>query len=163
MRGSGSTGTTACRASTTARPAPASTATTSTTPRGQCGCWRDCARGALDIASSLYFASLASAFVPVRYYEYRPVDLHLSGLTCDQADLLDLPFADRSVQASRACTSSSTSASGRYGDALDPDGDLKAMAELERGAAPGGDLLFVVPVGTPRVQFNATGSTASIR
>jgi hypothetical protein len=29
------------------------------------------------------------------------------------------------------------------------------MAELERVLAPGGDLLFVAPVGKPRVQFNA--------
>jgi hypothetical protein len=44
---------------------------------------------------------------------------------------------------------------GRYGDPLDPGGDLKAMAELNRVLAPGGDLLFVVPVGKPRLQFNA--------
>ena len=44
---------------------------------------------------------------------------------------------------------------GRYGDPLDPDGDLKAMGELKRVLAPGGLLLFVVPVGQPRVCFNA--------
>jgi SAM-dependent methyltransferase len=44
---------------------------------------------------------------------------------------------------------------GRYGDPLDPEGDLKAMAELQRVLAPGGSLYFVVPVGEPRVQFNA--------
>jgi SAM-dependent methyltransferase len=109
----------------------------------------------VDVASSLYFAALASAFVPVRYYEYRPVDLHLSGLACDQADLLDLPFADRSLQSLSCMHVVEHVGLGRYGDPLDPDGDLKAMAELERVLAPGGDLLFVAPVGTPRVQFNA--------
>jgi SAM-dependent methyltransferase len=109
----------------------------------------------VDVASSLYFAALASAFVPVRYYEYRPVDLHLSGLACDQADLLDLPFADRSVQSLSCMHVVEHVGLGRYGDPLDPDGDLKAMAELERVLAPGGNLLFVAPVGTPRVQFNA--------
>jgi len=44
---------------------------------------------------------------------------------------------------------------GRYGDPLDPEGDLKAMAELRRVLEPGGNLLFVVPVGQPRVMFNA--------
>ena len=44
---------------------------------------------------------------------------------------------------------------GRYGEPLDPDGDLKAIAELRRVLSPGGNLLFVVPVGKPRVQFNA--------
>lgn len=44
---------------------------------------------------------------------------------------------------------------GRYGDALDYDGDLVAMRELQRVLAPGGSLLFVVPVGKPQVLFNA--------
>ncbi|MEN0111129.1 MAG: DUF268 domain-containing protein, partial [Planctomycetota bacterium] len=44
---------------------------------------------------------------------------------------------------------------GRYGDPVDPDGDRKAAAELERIIAPGGDLLIVTPVGKPRVCFNA--------
>jgi hypothetical protein len=44
---------------------------------------------------------------------------------------------------------------GRYGDPLDPAGDLKAIAELKRVLAPGGDLLFVTPVGRPRIVFNA--------
>jgi SAM-dependent methyltransferase len=44
---------------------------------------------------------------------------------------------------------------GRYGDPLDPEGDLKAMRELTRVLAPGGTLLFVVPVGRPKIVFNA--------
>jgi len=43
---------------------------------------------------------------------------------------------------------------GRYGDPLDPNADLAAMRELQRVLAPGGDLLFVVPVGRPRLRFN---------
>ncbi|HWW74963.1 MAG TPA: DUF268 domain-containing protein, partial [Pyrinomonadaceae bacterium] len=44
---------------------------------------------------------------------------------------------------------------GRYGDPLDPEGDLKAIAELRRVLAPGGTLLFVVPIGRPKIMFNA--------
>jgi hypothetical protein len=45
---------------------------------------------------------------------------------------------------------------GRYGDTLDPQGDLKAIAELKRVLAVGGHLLFVVPIGfRPRIMFNA--------
>jgi Caenorhabditis protein of unknown function, DUF268. len=44
---------------------------------------------------------------------------------------------------------------GRYGDPLDPDGDLKAISELQRVLAPEGDLLFVVPIGKPMIVFNA--------
>jgi SAM-dependent methyltransferase len=44
---------------------------------------------------------------------------------------------------------------GRYGDPLDPNGDLKGIAELKRVLKPGGNLIFVTPVGRPRIQFNA--------
>jgi SAM-dependent methyltransferase len=44
---------------------------------------------------------------------------------------------------------------GRYGDPVDPAADLRAMAELKRVLAPGGSLLFVVPIGRPRIMFNA--------
>ena len=109
----------------------------------------------VDIASSLYFAALASAFVPVRYFEYRPVDLRLPGLTCEQANLLRLPFAEGTVQSLSCMHVIEHVGLGRYGDSLDPDGDLKAMRELRRVLAPNGNLLFVVPVGRARVQFNA--------
>ena len=44
---------------------------------------------------------------------------------------------------------------GRYGDKLDAEGDLKAINELKRVLSVGGTLIFVVPVGKPRVMFNA--------
>jgi hypothetical protein len=44
---------------------------------------------------------------------------------------------------------------GRYRDPLDPMGDRKAAGELQRVLKKGGNLLVVVPVGRPRVQFNA--------
>lgn len=109
----------------------------------------------VDISSSLYFAAIASAFVPVDCYEFRPAKLQLDNLRMRQADLLALPFADASVESISCMHVVEHVGLGRYGDPLDPDGDLKAMAELSRVVAPGGSLLFVVPVGRPRVQFNA--------
>ena len=109
----------------------------------------------VDISSSMYFCAIVSAFVPVRFYEYRPADLKLSSLSTGSADLLALPFESDSV-ASLSCMHVVEHAGlGRYGDPLDPGGDLKAMAELARVLAPGGSLLFVVPVGKPGVRFNS--------
>lgn len=109
----------------------------------------------VDIGSYLYFATLVSAFVPVRFYDYRPAQVVLPGLETGFADLYALPFEDGSV-ASLSCMHVVEHVGlGRYGDPLDPDGDLKAIKELARVLAPGGDLLFVVPVGRPRVMFNA--------
>jgi ubiquinone/menaquinone biosynthesis C-methylase UbiE len=44
---------------------------------------------------------------------------------------------------------------GRYGDPIDPQADLKAIVELKRVLTPGGYLLLVMPIGRPKVMFNA--------
>ena len=47
----------------------------------------------VDIASSLYFPGIVSAFIPVDFYDYRPAPLHLSQLETKHADLTQLHFA----------------------------------------------------------------------
>ena len=44
---------------------------------------------------------------------------------------------------------------GRYGDEIDPQGDIKSINELKRVLKDGGDLLFVTPVGKAKIEFNA--------
>lgn len=109
----------------------------------------------VDVSSIINFCAVVSAFIPVEYYEYQPRDLQLSGLTSGKADLLALPFADASVKSLSCMHVVEHVGLGRYGDPLDPEGDLKAIAELTRVLAPQGTLLFVVPVGQPRLMFNA--------
>jgi SAM-dependent methyltransferase len=109
----------------------------------------------VDISSSLFFCGIVSAFVPVDFYDYRPADLRLEGLSTAKADLTALPFGDGSVSSLSCMHVVEHIGLGRYGDRLDPTGDLKAMAELRRVLAPAGTLLFVVPVGRPRIMFNA--------
>ncbi len=109
----------------------------------------------IDISSTLHFCTIVSAFVPVKFYDYRPADVHLSNLSSDFADLHALPFADNSVDSLSCMHTVEHVGLGRYGEPIDPDGDLKAIAELKRVLAPGGSLLFVTPVGKPRVVFNA--------
>jgi hypothetical protein len=109
----------------------------------------------VDISSTLYFSSIVSAFVPVRFYDYRPPALSLSNHTSSQADLLALPFPADSVSSLSCMHTIEHVGLGRYGDKLDPDGDLKAAGELQRVTAHGGNLLVVVPVGKPVLRFNA--------
>ncbi len=108
----------------------------------------------IDISSILNFCSIVSAFVPVKFYDYRPADLELDGLTVGRADLTALPFESDSISSLSCMHTVEHIGLGRYGDPLDPEGDLKAMRELKRVLAPGGDLLFAVPVGKPKLMFN---------
>jgi len=110
----------------------------------------------IDIASSLYFCSLVSAFVPVRFYDYRPPVLELPNLEVYHGDLMKLPFESNSISSLSCMHTVEHIGLGRYGDPIDPDGDLKAIRELKRVLAPGGSLLFVVPIGgKAKIMFNA--------
>ncbi|MDQ5962374.1 MAG: hypothetical protein QG653_181 [Patescibacteria group bacterium] len=109
----------------------------------------------IDISSSLYFSSIVSAFVPVKFYDYRPAKLNLSNLVSEHADLLKLQFPSNSIDSLSCMHTVEHVGLGRYGDPLDPNGDLKAVAELSRVTKKGGNLLFVVPIGKPKIEFNA--------
>lgn len=110
----------------------------------------------VDISSSLYFSGIASAFVPIEFYDLRPADLSLPGLACRTGDLTALPFPDNSIHSLSSLHVVEHIGLGRYGDPIDPQGDLKAARELTRVLAPGGTLLFAVPMGArPRIEYNA--------
>ncbi|HRH26090.1 MAG TPA: DUF268 domain-containing protein [Candidatus Paceibacterota bacterium] len=108
-----------------------------------------------DISSSLYFCGVASAFVPIKFYDYRPAALHLSGLESEHADLMHLPFGNKSINSISCMHTLEHIGLGRYGDPIDPDGDIKAIKELKRVTAQDGNLLLVMPVGKPRIEYNA--------
>ncbi len=108
-----------------------------------------------DFSSLIYFASLVSAFVPTRFYDFRPAQVDLPNLKVGQANLLQLPMANNSLPSMSCMHVIEHIGLGRYGDQLDPNGDLKAIAELKRVLAKGGQLLFVVPIGKPKIMFNA--------
>lgn len=109
----------------------------------------------VDIGSILQFVTMLSAFVPTRFYDFRPAVLELSNLASGAADLTALPFADGEIASLSCMHVLEHIGLGRYGDPIDSEGDLKAIRELVRVLAPGGDLLIVTPVGRKRIQFNA--------
>jgi hypothetical protein len=109
----------------------------------------------VDISSSLTFCSMVSATIPTEFYDYRPAKLVLSGLSSERADLLCLPFKDNSIKSLSCMHVIEHIGLGRYGDSLDPDGDMKAARELVRVLKTNGNLLVVVPVGKPIIMFNA--------
>jgi SAM-dependent methyltransferase len=109
-----------------------------------------------DISSSLYFIANVSAFIHIKFLDYRPANLGLSGVREEAVDILNLPFADDSIQSLSCMHVVEHIGLGRYGDSIDYDGDIHAAKELKRVLSVGGQLLFVVPVAAePCIQFNA--------
>ncbi len=109
-----------------------------------------------DFSSTLNFVAMASAWAPITFCDYRPAPLQLDGLSTRRENLTELSFADHTLESVSCMHVLEHVGLGRYGDALDYDGDLKAVAELTRVVRAGGDLLIVLPLGrTARIQFNA--------
>ena len=110
----------------------------------------------VDFGASMYFVAIASAFVPFRFCDIRPANLPFPEVIDDKQDLTKIDFDSDSCFSVSCLHVLEHIGLGRYGDALDASGDIKAAAELSRILAPGGSLLIVVPMeDPPRVCFNA--------
>lgn len=109
----------------------------------------------VDVGSRIDLVGFLTTLTHVVFVDIRPLEADLPNLTSVAASVTALPFADES-EASISCLHVAEHIGlGRYGDPLDPDGTRKAARELARVLSPGGELLFSLPVGRPRVQFNA--------
>lgn len=109
----------------------------------------------VDIGSQTMFVNLLSAVLPVTFFDYRPLKAAMAGLTNRRGDITDLPLESGSVESLSCLSVAEHIGLGRYGDPLNPEGTRIACAELNRVLAPGGSLYFTLPVGKPRVCFNA--------
>jgi len=109
----------------------------------------------VDISSSLFFNAIVSAFIPIKFYDFHPVELNLKNLSSDFADLLKLPFYDCSIDSLSCMHVVEHIGLGRYGDPINPEGDLIAIKELKRVLAKNGNLLFAAPLGKSKLVFNA--------
>ncbi|MDE2489563.1 MAG: DUF268 domain-containing protein [Elusimicrobia bacterium] len=109
----------------------------------------------VDVGGQAIFVGLLSAFVPTTFVDIRPLGADLPDLACEAGSVLELPYGDGTVRSLSCLHVPEHIGLGRYGDPLDPLGTRKAAAELSRVLAPGGDLYFALPVGAPRLCFNA--------
>jgi len=109
----------------------------------------------VDIGSQTMFVNLFSAVLPITFVDYRPLEAHMEGLTNRSGDILNLPFADGSIESLSCLHVAEHIGLGRYGDPLNPHGTRLACNELKRVLAAEGNLYFALPIGKPRVSFNA--------
>ena len=110
----------------------------------------------VDVGSHHKYVALLSKVLPVTMVDIRPLSLPLDSLTFRQGSILDLPFEDGTVPSVSSLCVVEHIGLGRYGDPLDPKGTEKALAELKRVVAPGGDLYLSIPLDDEnRTYFNA--------
>jgi len=116
---------------------------------------RSCTKTHVDVGSLASYVGMLTAITHVIFIDIRPLVVELENLECRKGSILDMPFADNSVQSLSCLHVAEHIGLGRYGDDLNPRGTISACRELARVLAPGGSIFFSVPVGKPRVCFNA--------
>lgn len=117
----------------------------------------------VDVGSDNRWVACLTAHVPVTSIDIRPLPVEVENLECRAGSVLELPFDDHSLESISCLHVVEHVGLGRYGDPLDPKGTAKACRELARVVAPGGRLYLSLPVGRPRVCFNAHRVTDPVR
>lgn len=109
----------------------------------------------VDIGSKYQFSGFLSLITKAEFVDIRPIETKLQNLTIVRGDILSLPYEDNSVPSMSTLHVLDHIGVGRYGDPLDADGVRKACREMVRVLAPKGYLYISLPIGKPRVCFNA--------
>ncbi len=109
----------------------------------------------IDVGSRAILVGMLTTITHVVFIDIRPLDIMLENYESRPGSVLALPLTTDSVNSLSCLHVAEHIGLGRYGDTLDPLGTQKAIVELSRVLAPGGNLYFSVPVGRPRVCFNA--------
>lgn len=109
----------------------------------------------VDVGSRIDLVGFLAARMKIVYVDIREFLPELPNFEFKRGTILALPFEDGAVQSLSCLHVVEHIGLGRYGDHVDPLGAKKACGELQRVLARGGHLYISVPIGRPRVCFNA--------
>ena len=109
----------------------------------------------VDVGSKVDYVGFLSAITHVTFIDIRPLVTDLPNFTGKAGSILEMPYPNDSILSLSCLHVAEHVGLGRYGDPMDPLGTINACKELQRVLAPGGNLYFGLPIGRPRVCFNA--------
>lgn len=109
----------------------------------------------VDVGSYIGYMGFISALFPTTFIDIRPTEAQFKGFSERKGSILELPYGDGEIVSLSCLHVVEHIGLGRYGDPLDADGSRKALKELQRVLAPGGDLYLSVPSGRTALFFNA--------
>ena len=96
----------------------------------------------------------------VIHYGGKPVTIEYNKITCNDPrvevyTVEEFKDSDQTFDAVISISSIEHSGLGRYGDDLNPNGDLEAMADIKAMLNPGGLIFLAIPICQDSVTFNA--------
>lgn len=109
----------------------------------------------VDVGSKVDYVGFLSTITQVTFIDIRPMITDLPNLDSKAGSILNMPYEDGTVTSLSCLHVAEHIGLGRYGDPIDPLGTAKACRELQRTLALRGNLYFGLPIGRPRVCFNA--------
>ena len=109
----------------------------------------------IDVGSRVVFVGFLTAIKKVTFIDIRPLIASLENFESRKGSVLSMPYSNNSILSLSCLHVAEHVGLGRYGDPLDPLGTKKAAKELSRVLAPKGLLYFSVPIGKPKLHFNA--------
>ncbi len=87
-------------------------------------------KSVVDAGSTSLLVGIISQFVPTISVDVRPLPVSLPGLTCMGASITELPFKDHTIELLSSMCVIEHIGLGRYGEALDTQGSIKAFKEV---------------------------------
>jgi hypothetical protein len=109
----------------------------------------------VDVGSKVDYVGFLTTITKTTFIDIRPLITDLPNYESKRGSILDMPYKDGEIPSLSCLHVAEHIGLGRYGDPMDPLGTVKACKELQRVLGPGGNLYFALPIGKPRVCFNA--------
>ncbi len=102
------------------------------------------------------FISHCLCFTKVVMLDVRPLKVQIPNLEFQECDCTDMKsIKSDSIESLSSLHAVEHFGLGRYGDPVDPAGYIKAINEIKRVIKKNGNILFSVPIGKQRLEFNS--------